>query len=125
MIKKILKIVLTLINVIFKLCILLLAIFGIINLLPSTNEPFDGIDLCADDGGVWDKEYNLCRFDCQYTGKGEGCVLRTDEELEEYVNGYCNNEGKWLYRCKMAKLEWSKRKLRDEMNATKETAIKE
>ncbi|MBQ8482575.1 MAG: hypothetical protein IJ532_08610 [Alphaproteobacteria bacterium] len=67
MVKKIPETALTLIKVIFKLCILLLAIFGVINLLPSTDETFDGIDLCADDGGVWDKEYNLCRFDCQYT----------------------------------------------------------
>ena len=119
MIKKILKTTLTLIKIIFKLCILLLAVFGIINLLPNTDKTFEGIDLCADDGGVWDKEYNLCRFDCQYTGSDDGCVLLTDEELEEYVNGYCQNEGKRLYRCKMARLEWSKRVLRDQMNNLK------
>lgn len=120
MIKKILKLTLTLTKIIFKLCILLLAIIGIISLLPSTDKTFEAIEFCADDGGVWDDEYKVCRFDCQYIGNGEGCVLRTDEELKDYVNGYCNNDGKWLYRCEMAKLEWSKRVLRDKMNGLKD-----
>ena len=119
MLQKILSKIFVISKAVFKIFIYLMAFCGLMSIFMRN---IDLVGDCADDGGVWDKEYNLCRFDCQYTGKGDGCVLRTDGELEEYVNGYCNNEGKWLYRCKMAKLEWSKRQLRDEMNGIKSEA---
>ena len=77
---------------------------------------------CADDGGVWDDEYEECRFDCIYWDKTTGCDLMSDEELEDYANGYCQGAGEGLYRCKKAKLECSKRVLRDKMNGVKSEA---
>ena len=80
---------------------------------------------CADSGGVWDDEYRVCRFDCHHWNKKDGCILRSDEELEDYVNGYCKGDGKGLHRCSMAKLELSKRQLRDEMNSVRQNTTKE
>ena len=67
-------------------------------------------DFCADAGGVWDSEFGECRFDCLKWQKETGCIMLTDEELEEYVNAYCQKDGKGLYRCRQSALELSKRK---------------
>ena len=65
-----------------------------------------------DEGGVWDSEFGICRYDCQTWSKETGCTLISDNELEDYVNGYCSTkEGKRLYRCEQSKFELSKRKL--------------
>ena len=65
---------------------------------------------CADDGGVWDSEFGICRYDCHTWSKETGCTLILDDELENDVNGYCSTkEGKGLRRCKQAKFELSKR----------------
>ena len=81
-------------------CFILLRIMGL-------SGPIDG---CLDDGGVWDGEFEECRFDCNTWNEKQGCVMISDEEMEDYVNGYCQNDGKGLYRCRMAALELSKRK---------------
>ena len=80
----------------------------------------DDVGDCLDSGGVWDNEYQECRFDCEHWNERDGCILRSDEELTDYVNGYCNGDGKGLYRCKQAKLELSKRILRDKMLENKQ-----
>lgn len=92
-------------KIIFGLIFVISAIVGFIFLLFR----FHILDDCQDLGGVWDSEYNECRFDCRKWSKETGCILLSDEELEE--NSRCI-----LYRCKMAKLELSKRQLRDKMN---------
>ena len=86
----------------FAVCIgfVLLGLLGI-------SEPIDG---CMDDGGVWDNEYEVCRFDCRKWTEETGCIMLTDEELEEYVNGYCKQEGKELERCAQFSVELSKRR---------------
>ena len=94
----------------------LMAIAGFFNIFLRN---IDLVGDCADSGGVWDDEYKECRFDCYHWNKKDGCILISDEELEDYVNGYCKGEGKGLYRCRMTKLEWSKRVLRDKMNGIK------
>ena len=110
-VKKISKILHSLIYVIGCLTICL---FFINILFP------DDVGDCHDSGGVWDDEYKSCRFDCEHWNERDGCILRSDEELTDYVNGYCNGDGKGLYRCKEAKLELSKRILRDKMLANKQ-----
>lgn len=92
-------------KIIFGFVFVALAIVGFIFLLFR----FHILDDCQDLGGVWDGEYNECRFDCQKWSKETGCILLSDKELEE--NSNCI-----LYRCKMSKLELSKRQLRDKMN---------
>lgn len=72
-------------------------------------------DYCADEGGVWDNEYQECRFDCKKWTKEAGCDMLSDEELEEYVNGYCKEEGKGLYRCRKGAFELEKRRQWQEM----------
>ena len=67
-------------------------------------------DECFDDGGVWDNEHEVCRFDCTGWDKETGCIMESDESLEEYVNGYCSGDGKGLYRCNAAAAELSKRR---------------
>ncbi len=76
-------------------------------------------DSCADEGGVWDNEYQECRFDCRKWTKETGCIMLTDEELEEYVNGYCQERGKGLHICHMSALELSKRKQWQQMKGNK------
>ena len=91
-------------------CLAVCVLIGII-LFPG-DEPGS----CADDGGVWDDELKVCRFDCHHWNKKDGCILITDKELEDFVNGYCNGEGNGLHRCSQARLELSKRRLRDKTN---------
>lgn len=122
MLQKILSKIFVISKVIFKIFVYLMAFCGFMSIFCRN---IDLVGDCADDGGVWDDEYKVCRFDCNHWNAKEVCILLSDEELENYVNNYCNTEGKGLYRCRMAKLEWSKRQLRDEMNAVKETTAKE
>ena len=91
----------------FLVCFLL-----VILRVTGLSGPIDG---CYDDGGVWDDEHEVCRFDCRKWIKEKGCIMLTDEELEEYVNGYCKGDGKGLYRCNQASAELSKRKQWQEM----------
>lgn len=121
-IQKIMRLIFKILRIIVKLVIYILALFGLFSLFPYNGSDYDAIDYCADDGGVWDEEYHLCRFDCQYGG-GNGCSLMPDDELEKLANIYCKKEGKLLYRCKMYKLEWSKRVLRDKMNNLKSERV--
>ena len=110
-IKKVIKVFHSLIYVIGCMAVCL---FSINILFP------DAIGDCLDLGGVWDNEYKSCRFDCNHWNEKDGCILLTDKELTDYVNGYCSGEGKGLYRCKQAKLELSKRILRDKMLENKQ-----
>ena len=116
MLKKILSKILVISKIIFKIFIYLMAFCGFMSIFMRN---IDLVGDCADDGGVWDDEYRVCRFDCVHWNEKDGCILLSDEELEDYVNDYCNREGKGLYRCRMARLELSKRQLRDQMNADK------
>ena len=122
MLQKILSKIFVISKAIFKIFVYLMAFCGFMCIFLRN---IDLVGDCADDGGVWDDEYEICRFDCEHWNKNEGCILRSDEELKDYVNGYCNGGGKGLYRCRMAKLEWSKRQLRDEINSIKEKSAKE
>jgi len=122
MLQKILSEIFVISKAIFKIFVYLMAFCGFMCIFLRN---IDLVGDCADDGGVWDDEYRVCRFDCNHWNAKEGCILLSDEELENYINDYCNREGKGLYRCKMAKLEWSKRQLRDEMNAQKGNTAKE
>ncbi len=110
-IKKVIKVFHSLIYVIGCMTVCL---FSINILFP------DAVGDCLDLGGVWDNEYKSCRFDCNHWNEKDGCILLTDEELTDYVNGYCSGEGKGLYRCEQAKLELSKRILRDKMLENKQ-----
>ena len=101
-------------RILYLIGCLTVCIFSIVSLFPEGRD-----STCADDGGVWDNEYQECRFDCEHWNERDGCILRSDEELTNYVNGYCSGDGKGLYRCKQAKLELSKRILRDKMNNNK------
>ena len=103
----------SLIQHLFALVICLLAFYGLLSIFFRSD--FVAIDNCLDTGGVWDYEFETCRFDCKMWKKYTGCVLITDEELESYVNGYCSGDSKRLYRCRQAKLELSKRQLRDKV----------
>ncbi len=102
----------------FALVICLFALYGFISMFVRSD--FSSIDSCLDLGGVWDYEFETCRFDCETWTEKTGCVLITDEKLESYVNGYCSGYWGSLYRCDQARLELSKRKLRDEMLAKKD-----
>ncbi len=117
MLKKILSKILVISKIIFKIFIYLMAFCGFMSIFVRN---IDFVGDCADDGGVWDDEYRVCRFDCMHWNEKDGCILRSDEELGDYVNGYCKGDGKGLHRCSMAKLELSKRQLRDEMNGLKD-----
>ncbi|MBQ7660104.1 MAG: hypothetical protein IJS26_05165 [Alphaproteobacteria bacterium] len=94
----------------FKIVIYFFAIIGFLTVfLPHADER----ENCADDGGVWDDEFQSCRFDCRTWQKERGCVMISDEELEDFVNDYCAHEGKGLYRCTQSALELSKRKFKN------------
>ena len=73
----------------------------------------DDKENCLDDGGVWDDEFQSCRFDCHTWQKESGCDMISDEELEDFVNYYCAHKGKGLYRCIQSALELSKRKFKN------------
>lgn len=122
MLQKILSKIFLISKIIFKIFIYLMAFCGFMSIFVRN---IDFVGDCADDGGVWDDEYRVCRFDCMHWNEKDGCILRSDEELEDYVNGYCKGDGKGLHRCSMAKLELSKRQLRNEMNSVEETIPKE
>ena len=94
---------------------LFIYIFAFIGFMTVVYEHFDESGSCLDIGGVWDSGFDVWRQDCSHWNKNGGCEYIPDNELEKYVNGYCANEGKDLHRCKHAKLELSKRKLRDKM----------
>ena len=96
-----------LLNICFKITLFFFAFLGIATVfIPGS----DKADICADEGGVFDYEFSVCRFDCHTWKKETGCDLITDEELEKFVNNYCTREGKGLYRCRQSALELSKRK---------------
>ena len=98
-----------LLNICFKITLYFFAFLGVATLfIPSSDEA----DTCAEEGGVFDNEFHVCRFDCHTWQKDTGCDLMTDQELENFVNDYCTHEGKGLYRCKQSRLELSKRKLK-------------
>ena len=94
---------------------LFIYLFALIGFTTVVFTLFDKSGSCIDIGGVWDGEFEECRYDCYHWSKEKGCDYIPDNKLEEYINGYCSGEGNGLYRCKHAKLELSKRKLRDKM----------
>ena len=109
---KFIKFIKTILRIIYKLFIYLFALLGFM-MVVFHNVDTSHIESCIDDGGVWDDDYEECRFECKSWSKDTGCVIFTDKELDNYVNGYCSGDGKGLYRCKQALLELSRRKLRD------------
>ena len=93
-----------------KIVIYFFSFFGFLTIFES-NTDYKGN--CLDDGGVWDDEFQSCRFDCHTWQKESGCDMISDEELEDFVNDYCAHEGKGLYRCIQSALELSKRKFKN------------
>ena len=95
-------------HITFKIAIYFFALIGFMTIFcPNTNDKQN----CLDDGGVWDDEFQSCRFDCHTWQKESGCDMISDKELEDFVNNYCAHEGKGLHRCTQSALELSKRKL--------------
>jgi hypothetical protein len=37
---------------------------------------------CADDGGIWDDEKEICRYDCSSWDKEKGCISLTENYQE-------------------------------------------
>ena len=94
----------------FKIVIYFFALIGFVTIFGPNA---DYKESCLDDGGVWDDEFQSCRFDCHTWQKGSGCDMISDEELEDFVNNYCAHEGKGLYRCTQSALELSRRRLKN------------
>lgn len=96
-------------KILFKFIVYLMALMCFLSLVVSGDYEMD----CLDIGGVWDGEFEECRFDCLSWDETTGCVLMSDEELEKYVSDYCDKGEKDLLRCRKKSLELSKRRLRD------------
>ena len=94
-------------KILFKVCLYLFAFIGLLSFFHNPNP----VDICLDEGGVFDEEFHTCRFDCNAWQKNTGCEPISDRKLESFVNDYCAHEGKGLYRCTQSALELSKRKL--------------